>query len=99
MLGNDQEILDSKFEDYTVLVFEQTKKIRKTWVRAHKKGPSPKIKILKSGSVFWSPRERSYIPNFMILRSQTEKMAIYSNANKCRPVYQLVTRNGIYSGR
>ena len=63
LLGNESEILDSKFEDdkmTRLLVFEQTKKnnkktTTKNEVRAYKKAPRPKITILKSGSVFRSP--------------------------------------------
>ena len=42
----------------------------KNGFRTHKKGPRPKIKILKSGSGFRSPRGPTYIPTFMILRSR-----------------------------
>ena len=56
MLGNESEILDSKFQDDTTLSLWTNQKNPLNVVCAHTKGPRPKIKIIKVGSGFRSPR-------------------------------------------
>ena len=72
----------------------------KNGVRAHKKGPRPKIKILKSGSVFRSPRG----PTFQISWSydlkprrseQTDKQTNRQTNRQCN-IYSRLKKNTKY---
>ena len=64
-----------------LLVFEETKKSERRGP-GPKRNPRPKIKILKSGSVFRSLRGTNCIPNFMMLRAQTSKITCHRQTDK-----------------